>query len=62
VSARHCGAELQIIHAAEFDAEKEPVPDGEDTAIRWVSKHPPAQAIINAAKDYDYELVAGACS
>lgn len=58
--ARHCGAELEIIHAAEFDAEKERrflQEMGEDTAIRWVSKHPPAQAIINAAKDYDYELV-----
>src|ERR1700752_3646003 len=58
--ARHCGAELEIIHAAEFDAEKERrflEAMGEEAAIRWVSKHPPAQAIISAAQDYDYELV-----
>ena len=30
---------------------------GRDAAIRWVNKHPPAQAIISAAQDYDYELV-----
>ena len=29
---------------------------GRDAAIRWVNKHPPAQAIISAAQDYDYEL------
>ncbi len=58
--SRHCGAELEIIHAAEFDAEKERrffEAMGEDAAIRWVDKHPPAQAIISAAQDYDYELV-----
>jgi nucleotide-binding universal stress UspA family protein len=58
--ARHCGAELEIIHAAEFDAEKERrffEAMGENAAIRWVAKHPPAQAIIAAVQDYDYELV-----
>jgi hypothetical protein len=58
--ARHCGAELEIIHAAQFDAEKERrflEVMGRDAAIRWVNKHPPAQAIISAAQDYDYELV-----
>jgi nucleotide-binding universal stress UspA family protein len=58
--ARHCGAELEIIHAAEFDAEKERrffEAMGEDAAIRWLGKNPPAQAIISAAQDYDYELV-----
>jgi nucleotide-binding universal stress UspA family protein len=58
--ARHCGAELEIIHAAEFDAEKERrflQAIGRDASIRWVSKHPPAQAIISAAQDYNYELV-----
>lgn len=58
--ARHCGAELEIIHAAEFDAEKERrffKAMGQDAAIRWVNQHPPAQAIISAAQDYDYEVV-----
>lgn len=58
--AHHCGAELEIIHAAEFDAEKERrffKAMGQDAAIRWVNKHPPAQAIISAAQDYDYEVV-----
>ena len=63
--ARHLGAELEIVHAAQFDAEKERrflEVMGRDAAIRWVNKHPPAQAIISAAQDYDYELViAGAC-
>lgn len=58
--ARHCGADLEIIHAAEFDAEKERRfrnAMGQAAAIRWVSEYPPAQAIISAARDYDYELV-----
>ena len=58
--ARHCGAELEIVHAAQFDPEKERrflEVVGRDAAIRWVNKHPPAQAIISAAQDYDYELV-----
>ena len=58
--ARHCGAELEIVHAAQFDPVKERrflEVVGRDAAIRWVNKHPPAQAIISAAQDYDYELV-----
>ncbi|HEY5741273.1 MAG TPA: universal stress protein [Terrimicrobiaceae bacterium] len=58
--ARHCGAELEIIHAAEFDLEKEKrffEALGENAPIRWVTKHPPAQAIIAAVQDFDYELV-----
>lgn len=58
--ARHCGAELEIIHAAEFSAEKERrffQALGENASIRWVDKHPPAQAIITAVQDYEYELV-----
>jgi hypothetical protein len=62
--ARHCGADLEIIHAAAFDAEKERrfvETVGRDAAIRWIDKSPPAQAIISAAQDYDYELlIAGA--
>ncbi len=62
--ARHCGAELEIIHAAEFDAEKEKrffETMGPGAAIRWINKEPPAQAIISAAVDYDYQLlIAGA--
>jgi len=62
--ARHCGAELEIIHAAAFDAEKEKrffEAMGQGAAIRWINKHPPAQAIITAAQDFDYELlIAGA--
>jgi Universal stress protein family len=62
--ARHCGAELEIIHAAEFDAEKQKrffEAAGPGTAIRWVNKEPPAQAIISAAREYNYELlIAGA--
>jgi hypothetical protein len=58
--ARRCGAELEIIHAAEFDAEKERrffEAMGQDASIRWVNQHPPAQAIITAARNYDYGLV-----
>ena len=62
--ARHCGAELEIIHAAAFDAEKEKrfiETMGRSAAIRWVDENPPSQAIIAAAQDYDYELlIAGA--
>ena len=62
--ARHCGAELEIIHAAAFDAEKEKLffeKMGRSAAIRWVNEDPPSQAIIAAAQDYDYELlIAGA--
>ena len=62
--ARHCGAELEIIHASAFDAEKEKLFQeriGPDAPIRWMEKGPPAQAIISAAQDYAYELlIAGA--
>jgi hypothetical protein len=62
--ARHCGAQLEIIHAAEFDVEKEKrflETMGQDAAIRWINKDSPAQAIIAAAQDYEYELlIAGA--
>jgi nucleotide-binding universal stress UspA family protein len=62
--ARHCGAELEIIHAASFDAEKERrffEKVGQGAAIRWVEKGSPAQSIISAAQDYEYELlIAGA--
>jgi nucleotide-binding universal stress UspA family protein len=62
--ARHCGAGLEIIHAAAFDAEKERrflEKVGREAAIRWVEKDSPAQAIISAAQNYDYELlIAGA--
>jgi nucleotide-binding universal stress UspA family protein len=62
--ARHCGAELEIIHAAAFDAEKERLfleTVGSCAAIRWVNEDPPSQAIIAAAQDFDYELlIAGA--
>ena len=39
--ARHCGAELEIVHAAAFDAEKEKrflEAMGRAAAIRWVEK------------------------
>ena len=62
--ARHCGAELEIIHAAEFDAEKEKLffkAIGRSAEIRWVNEGPPSQAIIAAAQNHDYELlIAGA--
>jgi hypothetical protein len=62
--ARHCGAELEIVHAAAFDAEKERrfiEKMGKEASIRWVEKESPAQAIIAAAAHYRYELlIAGA--
>jgi nucleotide-binding universal stress UspA family protein len=62
--ARHCGAELEIVHAAAFDHEKEKrflEAIGRAASIRWVEKSPAAQAIISAAQHYDYELlIAGA--
>jgi hypothetical protein len=62
--ARRCGAELEIIHAAPFDAKKEKLFQeriGPDAPIRWMEQGPPAKAIISAAQDYDYELlIAGA--
>ena len=62
--ARHCGAELEIVHAASFDPEKERrfiEKMGKEASIRWVEKESPAQAIIAAAAHYRYELlIAGA--
>jgi nucleotide-binding universal stress UspA family protein len=62
--ARHCGAELEIVHAAAFDAEKEKrffETIGRSAEIRWVNEGPPSQAIIAAAQNHDYELlIAGA--
>ena len=62
--ARHCGAELEIVHAASFDAEKERrfiEKMGKEASIPWAGKESPAQAIIAAAAHYRYELlIAGA--
>lgn len=62
--ARHCGAELEIVHAAAFDPEKERrfrdvIRDPAE--IRWIEGDAPAPAIISAVRDYRYELlIAGA--
>ena len=54
--ARHCGAELEIIHAAAFDAEKEKRffdTIGRSAEISWVNEGPPSQTIIAAAQNHD---------
>ena len=62
--SRHCGAELEIIHAAAFDEEKERrfiSAMGRPSTIRWVEAEAPARAIIGAAYEHQYELlIAGA--
>lgn len=62
--AHHCGAGLEIIHAAAFDSEKEKrflAALGRKSLIRWVEAESPARAIIGAAYDYQYQLlIAGA--
>lgn len=61
--AAHCRAELEIIHAADYDPDKEGkfravIPGAE---IRWTEGETPAQAILGAAASFNYELlIAGA--
>jgi nucleotide-binding universal stress UspA family protein len=62
--AAHCGAALEIVHAAAYDAEKEQrfhEAIGRKAEIRWVEDETPAKAILGAARNFGYELlIAGA--
>ena len=63
--ARHCGAELEIIHAAAFDAEKEKAllkrAIGRSAEIRWVKKARRRKRSSRQRENHDYELlIAGA--
>jgi len=62
--AAHCGAALEIVHAAAYDADKEKrfcEAIGRKAEIRWVEDETPAKAILGAAKNFGYELlIAGA--
>jgi hypothetical protein len=56
----HCGAELEVVHAAAFDPEREErffKTLGRRVKIRWVEAETVAQAIIAAVEDFDYELL-----
>ena len=58
--AIHCGADLEIVHAAAFDMEKEKrfvAALGRRVSIRWVAGETAAQAIIAAVKDFAYNLL-----
>ena len=62
--ARFCGAHLDIVHAAAFDAEKARRFEeamGRKVEIRWAEAESPARGIATAASDHAYELlIAGA--
>jgi nucleotide-binding universal stress UspA family protein len=58
--ASHCGADLEIVHAAAFDPEKERRfldALGQSAQIRWVQGETIAGAIIGAVDDFAYELL-----
>lgn len=60
----HCGASLDIVHAAAYDAEKEKrfcEALGRKVEVRWVEGKTPAQALLAAAKKFQFDLlIAGA--
>lgn len=62
--AHFCGADLQIVHASHFDADKEKrFLDAmkRKVEIRWAGGKSPALAILEAAREGNYELlIAGA--
>lgn len=62
--ARFCGANLDIVHAAAFDADKARRFEeamGREVKIRWAEAESPARGIAVAASDHAYELlIAGA--
>lgn len=54
------GATLEVLHAAEYDAEKEArfhAEVGPETPIRWITGETPALAIAVAAAEAGYDLV-----
>ena len=58
--AIHCGADLEIVHAAAFDMEKEKrfvAALGRRVSIRWVAGETAAYTIIAAVKDFAYNLL-----
>jgi nucleotide-binding universal stress UspA family protein len=58
--ASHCGADLEIVHAAAFDSEKERRflgALGRRAPIRWVQGETIAGALITAVDDFAYELL-----
>ena len=63
--AIHCGADLEVVHAAAFDIEKEKrfvAALGQRPSIRWVAGENAAHAIIAAVKEFAYNLlIAGIC-
>ncbi len=60
----HCGAALELVHAAAYDADKERrfrEALGRQAEIRWAEAETPSEAILGAAKNFRYELlIAGA--
>lgn len=62
--ARHCGVELEVLHAAAFDEGKERrFRDalGRDITVRWVENEKPSRAIILAVNEFCHDLlIAGA--
>jgi nucleotide-binding universal stress UspA family protein len=60
--ARHCGATLDVLHAARFDEEKAArfrAALGDDVTIRWAEAESPSAALLGLAPDYEL-LIAGA--
>ena len=58
--ASHCGADLEIVHAAAFDIEKEKRflgALGQWAEIRWVEGETAASAIIAAVENFAYDLL-----
>jgi len=58
--AIHCGADLEVVHAAAFDIEKEKrfvAALGQRASIRWVAGENAAHAIIAAVKEFAYNLL-----
>ena len=58
--ARHHGAELDVLHVAEYDAAKEKrfaEALGRSVVVRWLGDGAPADAIAAAAAEYSYDLI-----
>src|SRR4029453_7062405 len=58
--ASHCGADLEIVHAAAFDIEKEKrflEALGQRAEIRWVEGETAASPIIAAVENFVYDLL-----
>jgi len=62
--AKHCGAELEVVHAAAYDEGKEKrfrTTLGHDATVRWVPHEKPSRAILHAAQEFHHNLmIAGA--